>query len=601
VGILRRDGAPADASAVERMLARILHRGPDGRGRFADGEVALGHLRLAILDPSERARQPIETPDGRGVLVYNGEVYNYRELRGELERQGARFASSGDSEVVLQALHRWGPARAIPRFDGMFALAYFDLRERALWLARDRLGIKPLYVAERGTELIFGSEPSALLAHPDLACRPDRLAIASFVIHGRSEGRATPFEGLKAFEPGTWWRADRRAIERHRYFHVLDDLDVGRLRAADARGATERFEKAFAESVRLHLASDAPLAAVCSGGVDSSLVAAHASRHVRDLRGYVADVDFAGGEGERAQRAADHLGIALERVRVDRESYLRLWPEAILFDGYPSTHRSNAALLAVARAARADGVKVLLNGEGSDELFGGYEWHAHAFDAQRLAATPWRRAERRRRRRRRFHPLPGTHALGNRGIAALDGDAELRRRALYRRLAPLASPGDRAFHTQSLDDLYAHLAVLLRRHDRMAMAASVEMRVPFLENRLIDLALHLPRRAKLRRGRGKWVVKRAARRFLPREIVDAPKRGFPMPAEFDAGSEQLLRGGVAAELFDWTARTRDGLVSMLRRDERLRFPLVSVELWGRIHLRGEKPEALAEQLLAAAR
>ena len=149
VGILRRDGEPADARILGRMLSPMLHRGPDGRGTWAENEVALGHLRLSILDLSERASQPITSAGGEGVLVYNGEVYNYRALRSELEREGAVFASSGDTEVVLQALLRWGPERAIPRFNGMFALAYFDRRSRELWLARDRLGIKPLYVAER--------------------------------------------------------------------------------------------------------------------------------------------------------------------------------------------------------------------------------------------------------------------------------------------------------------------------------------------------------------------------------------------------------------------------------------------------------------------
>ena len=609
VGILRRDGEPADVRILDRMLAPMLHRGPDGRGTWAENELALGHLRLSILDLSERASQPIATAGGEGVLVYNGEVYNYRELRAELEREGAVFASSGDTEVVLQALLRWGPRRAIPRFNGMFAIAWFDRRARELWLARDRFGIKPLYKAERAGALLFASEPQALLAHPDLPCRPDRLAIASFALLGRPDPRLTLFEGVEAIEPGTWWRVGAKGSERQRYFHVLDDLDVERLLAPEPRNVVTRFEEILDASVRLHLASDVPLATMCSGGVDSSLVAALASRHVKDLHGYVAEAAFERGEGDAAQRVADHLGMHLTRVRMDRESHLRLWPEAVRFDGHPCHHRSSVALLAVARVCRADGVKVLLNGEGSDELFGGYGWYARGYRARGWRARLKRgldlSARRRRQRRRDLRiassiTLPGMASLGARGIAVIDGDGELRRRALLEKLAPVRSDADRAFLVGCLDDLYCNLDPLLRRHDRMAMAASIEMRVPFLENALIDFGIHLPRRSKLRRGQGKWVVKQAAEKLLPAEIVHARKRAFPMPGAFDVGSEALLHGGAAGELLQWTQRTQQALIPLSRRSEGLRFSLVGLELWGRLYLRGEKPDALASELLALA-
>jgi len=607
VGILRRDGEPADARSIDRMLAPMLHRGPDGSGSWAENEVALGHLRLSILDLSERASQPIMTAADEAVLVYNGEVYNYRELRSELEREGVCFASSGDTEVVLQALLRWGPERAIPRFNGMFALAYFDRRTRELWLARDRLGIKPLYAIERAGELLFASEPKALLAHPSVACRPDRLAIASFVLRARPDPRVSIFEGIEAIEPGSWWRVRGNRVERRRYFEVLDHLDVQRLLSGDPRDPVARFEQLFDESVRLHLASDVPLAAICSGGVDSSLIAAFASRHHKDLHCYVADAPVGEGEGDAAQQVADHLGVHLTRVPMDRESYLRLWPEAVWFGGQPVSHRSSVALLALARACQADGVKVLLNGEGSDELFGGYNSHEKAYRAWSWRARAARMFDPSRRRSRqsfrqlrtqRFMGYYGLERLGTRGIAVLDGDGELRYRALWEKLAPVRSDADRALLVRCLDDLYVTLDSLLRRHDRMAMAASIEMRVPFLENDLIDFGIHLPRRAKLRRGQRKWVVKQAAEKLLPAEIVHARKRAFPMPHAYDVGSEALLAGGAAGELLHWTDRTRQRLIGMVRYREGLRVALVGLELWARLYLRGEKPDALASELLA---
>ena len=587
VGIRRRDGGPAESRDIERMLEPLLHRGPDGRGIWFSDGIALGHLRLSILDLSERAAQPIATEGGRQVLVYNGEVYNYEELRGELEREGVRFQSTGDTEVVLQALVRWGPE-----------------------LARDRLGIKPLYVAECGPELLFGSEPQALLAHPGMSRRPDRLAIASFVMRGRPDARLTMFDGITAIEPGSWWRVTGDGVRRHRWFHVLDALDIDRLLAESHIGAVERFERALDESVRLHLAADVPVATICSGGVDSSLVTAVAHRHLDGLRTYVADLPFARGEGDKAQRVADSLGVPITRVPIEREEYLSCWPEAVASDGHPCFHRSNVALFLLARACRKDGIKVLLNGEGADELFGGYLWQEAAYRTHdwrsRLARAliPFPRQRRRVRRTlksRRFQALPGVAGLGVRAIATVDGEGELRRRALLDKLARVRSQADRAFLARCLDDLYYSLDPLLRRHDRMAMAASIEMRVPFLENALIDLGMHLPRRAKLHRGVSKWVVKQAARKVLPEDVVLAEKRAFPMPPDFDAGCEALLDGGAAGELLHWTESTRRAVTLVAARDPKLRFQLVGLELWARIAFRGEDPGELAEELHAAVR
>jgi len=387
-------------------------------------------------------------------------------------------------------------------------------------------------------------------------------------------------------------------------------LDVDRLLAKNHGNVVERFEKVLERSVRLHLASDVPLATICSGGVDSSLITALAARHVEGLHSYVADVPFDRGEGETAQQVADSLGIPITRVLIDRETYLRHWPEAIYYEGHPCFHRSNVALLALVRRCRADGVRVLLNGEGADELFGGYLWHKAAFEiydwrslvARALILSPRRRRRLRQRLRwQRFSALPGVEGLGNRAVATIDGEGELRRRMLLEKLAPIRSRSDRAFLARCLDDLYYSLDTLLRRHDRMAMAASVEMRVPFIENDIIDMGMHLPRRAKFHRGQSKWVVKQAAEKFLPPDIVHAPKRAFPMPPSFDAGCEALLLGGSAAELLHWTGPTARAMVEAAGRDDRLRLLLVGLELWARIALQGEMPETLAEELLAAAR
>jgi asparagine synthase (glutamine-hydrolysing) len=577
---------------MERMLATLAHRGPDARGVWLDGDLALGHQRLAILDPSQRAHQPLVTPDGLGVMVYNGEVYNYRELGAELERSGVKLRSSGDTEVVLHALHELGPAVAIPRFNGMFGLAYLDLRERALWLARDRLGIKPLYVADSGKRLAFASEIKALLAHPDIDPAPDLHALSLRLARGRLAGRRTPFRSIDALEPGTHWKVSASGIEKRRWFDPVEALDVDRLertrRQPPERAAAE-FEAQFATSVRMHLASDAPVAAACSGGVDSSLIAALAHRDRPELVGYVAAIEGADRDADYATRVGRHLGLPIRRVELDRFSYARLATDATWHHELPLVYPASAALLAVTRACRADGVKVLLTGEGADELFGGYRWYA---SVHRIL----RRSRRLRWLAAAFPGLPERRGPGW-GIArALDIESEERFRRLRDRLAPIEPLEDRTFLAYSLGDLHDSLGPLLQHHDRMGMAASIEMRVPFLENGVIDLALHQPCSAKLRRGQGKWLVKRAAEAHLPRDVVYARKRGFPMPEEAHRLAAGLVRGGALADLFRWSERETEAVLGFATNRMR-RFRLTSFEVWARLFVRGEPREAVSEQVV----
>ncbi len=323
------------------MLSAIVHRGPDDNGSWQKGRVALGQQRLTILDLSARSNQPMITPDELGVLIYNGEVYNYREIRRELEREGLEFRTTGDTEVVLRALHHWGPERSIPHFNGMFALAYLDLRADALWLARDRVGIKPLVVCQTGSELIFASEVKALVAHPRVSRRLDGHTMAEFLLARPWRSRRTMFEGIGGLEPGTWWKITGAGVEKKQYFHVLDNVDVSRLAAANKASPSqfvEALRNTLQNSVRLHLASDVPLGAMCSGGVDSSLIAAYAKDFQPDIQTYVADVRGSNEDSEapQAERVARHLGVAVHRVPIDRQRYLELWPHVVWHSDGPS-------------------------------------------------------------------------------------------------------------------------------------------------------------------------------------------------------------------------------------------------------------------------
>jgi asparagine synthase (glutamine-hydrolysing) len=608
-GIWLRSGGGVNLADIERMLATIIHRGPDGSGLRAAGRVGLGHRRLAILDMTERASQPMATADGQGLLVYNGETYNYGELRRELESEGLAFRSSGDTEVVLAALHHWGPEKSIPRFNGMFALAYFDRRNETLWLARDRLGIKTLVTADTGNAFLFASEAKGLLAHPDMPKRLDLNGLTKWIIRPQLHAHRLLFECVEPIAAGSWWRLNAAGIHKHRYFHVLTDVEVDRLVAArkhDPADLVDKVERLIERSVELHLASDVPLATLCSGGVDSSLLTACARENRPGIHAYVADISFARTEAPRAERVGRHLGVEVRRVSVDQKLFLRLWPVATWHSDGPLAHRSDPALLAVTRTCRKDGIKVLLTGEGSDELFGGYDRHQTVWRRWRRKEWPWSLLPVGRRRREAqpntVAPFekPGRLHTSRLLSVALDPDDDFLAQRILRRLAPIEPASDRTFIAYCLTDLYGHLATLLHRHDRIGMAASIEMRVPFLENHLIDFAIHLPRWAKLRRRTSKWLVKQAAVRRLPEDVVFAAKEGFPTPGRFLRGTSRLLVGGRLADTMRWSSETTEEIVAMLEADGALCFHVVSVELWLRIFFYGEPVDELGDRLVALA-
>jgi len=622
-GSWHRDGRPADPDVVVRMLDRQRHRGPDDRGTWAGGTAALGLDRLSILDLSPHGHQPFVTPDGSSALAYNGEVYNWRDLRRELEREGVRFTSQCDTEAVLHALHRWGPEQAIPHFNGMFALAWYDGRSRTLWLARDRTGIKPLYLADTGDTVVFASEAKALFAHPAVPCRPDLHVLVTNVYLERLAGDWTPFEGVRSVPPGAMMRCTPQDTTTLTWFDLERDLDVDRI----LRSAEQPFERHVAElrerlerSVELHLHSDAPLAVMCSGGVDSSLTTALARRHTPDLVAFVAEAEgLRESEADKAQQVADHLGIALRRVRIADADLPRLWSLAAWHNDEPIYFLQNTLALRVSEAVRDEGFKVLVTGEGSDELFGGYPaearigrmwrlraWHARLLpdlrplralggwlqrlaplDMDRLAEEPFvRRGEWNQE-------APG-------GELAIDGGMRRRRaRDLFARLERIPRLDQRGFLAKQFDDFYHHLRVLLSSNDKMTMAASVEARVPFLENEIIDFGLHLAPGSRYGRGRTKRVVKALAEEHLPREIVHARKVGFAVPDQMMRGYEGLLRGGLVEQLFKWGARERDRMDEVMRRHFMLGRRMVALELWAQLHLEGKTPEQMADRLRAA--
>jgi asparagine synthase (glutamine-hydrolysing) len=607
---------------LRHMLSAIAHRGPDDDGIWQGEGVGLGHARLSIIDLSERGHQPFATDDGLGVLVFNGEIYNYRELRESLRREGVRFRSETDTEVALYALHTWGPERAVPLFNGMFALAYYDLRDRSVWLARDRLGIKPLFTVKTRGGFAFASEQKALFRHPDIACTLDEHSFLCLLLYERFDGAMTPYRGVEVFSPGTISRFRDGAESRSTYFDVLRDVAPQRIAEHDNEGfdsQLDRFEKLFRASVEMHLISDAPVATMCSGGLDSGLVTAVASKLSSHLVSYVADIEgMKGEELERARAITGSLGVELRRVPVDRETYFRTLPEAIVANDQPLFFSQHVAGMVVAKALRRDGFKVVLTGDGADELFGGYPWHAQAYhewrkDALRAKWIPdnWlTRAVAKRvpglrpvnMEEQSASYLTRGHALNyisnTSNILFVAGAARtLRQRRLFAKLAGL-SPQDRAFLAASFEDIYVHMRECLNSVDKMTMHHSIEARVPFLENRLIEFGLELPVSAKLKAGVTKRIIKAFARRLLPDNVVRLPKIGFTTPPTLWAQTAEFLRDGRVAGLLKWPTQDQTEILELAMKRPYYQFRLLACEIWLRMRFDGERPDRIAERLLS---
>ncbi|MBX5469677.1 MAG: asparagine synthase (glutamine-hydrolyzing) [Thermoleophilaceae bacterium] len=615
-------GATASADLVREMTARLAHRGPDGEGYHAEPELALGMRRLAIVDP-EHGHQPIYDERREIAVVFNGEIYNYAELRRWLEQRGHRMRSGSDGEVLPHLYEELGDA-FVERLNGIFAIALWDPRERALLLARDKLGVKPLYWSEAGGRVSFASEIKGLLADPALPRELDPVAVDEFLTYRFVPSPRTLLSAVRKLPPAGRLRVDARGLSEERYWH-------GEAFAArrDREQLVEEYLEAFERAVVRQLMSDRPMGVMLSGGLDSAAVTAVMAKHLPKVRSFT--VGFSGGgpetnEVEAAAQTARLFGAEHEHVVVGAEEYLARLPEALVALEEPVAATSAPAVRFVAELMRPR-VPVALSGQGADEPLAGYGRHFGVDLAGRL---------------RRLGPLPrlaarlagrtGSQQL-RRGLESLAarGDTELLMTA-YQVLSPqmkarvytpeLAAALRGARPERALERLRGRVAdrdpltqvlyvdtrlslpdELLMIADKMSMAESVELRVPFLDEDLVALVESMHPRVKLRGREGKSIHKQAMLRLLPREIVERRKVGWETP--LDRWLRRELRpllddvllgdGGLCAELFD-RAALRDLIEEhAVGRHDRTRelFCLLSLGLWHRAFVEDPVPAARA--------
>jgi asparagine synthase (glutamine-hydrolysing) len=576
-----------DEPTLHAMADTLQHRGPDDDGYFVspDGHVGLGFRRLSIVDLAT-GDQPMSNEDDSVWLVFNGEIYNHADHRPGLEARGHHFRSRCDAEVILHLYEEYGPD-CVHHLRGMFAFAIWDRRRRQLLLARDRIGVKPLYFAALPRALVFGSEIKALFAHPALSPRLNEEALSLYLTFAATPAPRTLFEGVEKLPPGHRLIVDvetgRRSLER--YWQPLPDPDVLAQRWS-AEGYVERLEELVRESIGLRMMSDVPYGAFLSGGVDSSLnVALMAELADRPVSTFSVAIsgDAASDELGFARAVAERYGTRHHEVVIGDQDFLDYLPKLVWHQDEPLADPVCVPLHAISEEARRSGTRVVQVGEGADELFSGYTSYAFFTDFHRRIWRPYRFVPRVVRR---------MVAAGSQHLLSLDRADVLSRAADHGELfwggaipfydshkrALLGAPDD--VGRQAVNALYADVdaalphasqldrmigielrqrlpELLLMRVDKVTMGSSLEARVPYLDHKLVELALAIPADVKYRHGITKWVLKRVAERAgLDHELVYRSKRGFCgsasnmlSPGLLERAEQDILDSPLARERF----------------------------------------------------
>lgn len=567
-----------------RMAGAIRHRGPDDEGVWVDSAagVALGFRRLSIVDLSPHGHQPMISACGRYVIAFNGEVYNFGDLRRDLDAEtpGLSWRGHSDTEVMLAAISRWGFDAAIRRFNGMFAIVLWDRQERTLHLVRDRLGKKPLYYGWMGPIFMFGSELKALAAHPAFVAEVDRDALALFLRHNCVPSPYSIYHGIKKLPPGTALTlAPDRAGEYPNpipYWSARQMAEKGVQTPfqGSEEEAVERLDELLRNAVQMRMVADVPLGAFLSGGIDSSLVVAlmqaQSPRPVRTFTIGFHEADY--NEAEDASRIARHLGTDHTELYVTPEEARAVIPRLPEVFDEPFSDSSQIPTFLVSEMARRH-VTVSLSGDGGDELFGGYNryfWAMKIWNSVGWMPRPVRQAAASTifafspsswaKTFQRLDPVlpewakqrqPGDKLHRLAGIMAAD-----RPESIYRSLnshwkepasvvlgsreppttlsdkSRWANVGDFTQGMMYLDTVTYLPDDILTKVDRASMAVSLEGRAPLLDYRVMEFAWQLPLPMKVRDGRGKWILREILYRYVPREMIDRPKMGFAVPIDF---------------------------------------------------------------------
>lgn len=607
---------------VVRTISDLqTHRGPDDRGAGALDGAALASNRLSIIDLSRAGHMPMSDPSGRTWIVYNGETYNFRQLRDELAAIGHTFCSKTDTEVVLHAFQEWGDA-SFDKFVGMFAFAVFDENTQTATLVRDRFGKKPLYYTIRDGHLLFASEVKALLRVREApVLNYQRLIEWSLYRNTDFGSPETLIDDVCSLPAGHFVRVTGGVVETPRCYYSPDrqvDPDLyARFARLSESEVTAEIESLIVSAVRERLVSDVPIGTLCSGGIDSSLVTTLCARTLPEVTAFHVSVTGydALDESRYARKVAEAAGITLLTYPIAADAFRENLPRAIYHSDFPLTHPNSVAFLLISEFARKHGAIILLSGEGADELFGGYLQRYRHFRqfrrAQRLIAAFPRKV----RKALAFagyasEGIPVTSFSEYDGLLAhttafLDKfareDLRLRSEEAY---SFVSNPAERAVLGAMLADITNFLTPLLRRLDRMSMAASVECRTPFLDHQLVRAVINLPLSYRLRGRTDKWILKQIAARYLPHDVVYRPKVGFPLPVKdylAPLAQQEFFANGFAVDFLGMHRRGFEDAISRWEENVHGFFNLLALEIWGRLFVMHESIDDVTERVVRVSR
>lgn len=553
-GVLSFGGRRVDRSTLHEMNAAIVHRGPDAGHVEVFANIGLGHRRLSIIDLSSHADQPMQSDSGRYSIVFNGEVYNFRPLRNELLEMGACFKTSSDTEVVLKAYEAWGDS-CFSKFNGMFALAIADTETGEIVLARDPLGIKPLYLYESTGLVVFSSEIKAILKHSDVTTSVNKRSVAEYMWYGNTLGENTFYREISEVAPGTFVKFNKLGKSALGYFFKAENIEQLAIGEAEA---IVRARGLLSDSVERHMVADVPVGIFLSGGVDSTAITAFASLNgERKVNTYTAAFDFQGGSNDlaSARAMADLYKTNHSELSISGSDVSSCVEALVRSHDQPFGDAANVPLYMMTREINRD-VKVILQGDGGDELFGGYSIYKTTYHANKWKKLSFISGLM------RVAGLKGDRALQIRRFveATAESNVALRTAMLLtmesNQTDPLQvfNPELGRFYRdvnvfQEFHNLYNQLPAdtddlksvfltdtkitlpktFLEKVDKATMANSVEVRVPFLDKELLEFALSLPAVLKLANGEQKYILRNALRGVVPDYVLDRKKTGFGVP------------------------------------------------------------------------
>ena len=555
-GFVSNRGVSSPEAVLQRMTGAIAHRGPDDHRYFKEAPAFLGHRRLSIVDLAA-GHQPMANEDESVWVVYNGEIFNHANVRPDLERAGHRYHTRCDTETVIHAYEEWGPA-SIQRFRGMFAYVLWDRKKRELFCVRDRLGIKPFYYFWDGETFVFGSEIKAVLQHPLVSAGFDESVIPEFLSFGYTSDERTFYKGIRKLMPGHWIRISFASDQPK--FEIQQYWDVPRPKDTEQRSDEEWIadcRQRLEETIRMRLMADVPLGMFLSGGVDSSSIAAVMQKMVTEkIKTFsVGYKEVAYSELEYARATAKALNTDHHDVQIGMEDFFNALPKLIWHEDEPITWPSSVSLYFVSKLA-SENVKVVLTGEGADELFAGYSrYKFYSKNAQllryyRVLPEPLRELIR---SQVAASPLIGAnvrrklqHTFVGRGedleslyidnfYSAFSAVEQKQLHSMtqspygsYRRYWD-ADEGRSLLRRMLYADQKTYLVELLMKQDQMSMACSIESRVPLLDHTFVEFAARVPDHLKVRNGVSKYILKRAVSDIVPSEVIERKKLGFPTP------------------------------------------------------------------------